>query len=97
MDISTDGASFSHNNVHPFEINEEIKIILIIGERASQIKSKVVRVWEPENEKVKKSLEFVSIRFLDIDGNIKKELGRRIWDIERDLHHKDKKTDHKSQ
>jgi len=97
LDISIDGASFSHNNVRPFEVNEEIKIILIIGERASQIKAKVVRAWEPENEKMKKGLEFVSVRFLDLNSTIKKELGRRIWDIEKDLHHKNKKIDHKSQ
>lgn len=89
LDISIGGASFSHNRIYPFKANEEIKIILLIGERASQIKSKVVRVWAPENEKVKKSLEFVSIQFLDMNGHIKNELGRKIRDVERDLRYKE--------
>jgi hypothetical protein len=89
LDISIGGASFSHNKIYPFKMNEEVKIILVIGERASQIESKVVRVWEPENEKVKKSLEFVSIQFLDMEGRIKNELSRKIRDIERDLRYKE--------
>jgi hypothetical protein len=89
LDVSIGGASFSHNRIYPFRVNEEANIILVIGERASQIESKVVRVWEPENEKVKKTLEFVSIQFLDMNGHIKNELGRRIRDIERDLHYKE--------
>jgi hypothetical protein len=89
LDVSIGGASFSHNKIYPFRVNEETKIILVIGERASQIESKVVRVWEPENEKVKNSLEFVSIQFLDMKGHIKNELGRKIRDIERGLRHKE--------
>ena len=89
LDISIGGASFSHNKIYPFKVNEETKIILVIGERASQIESRVVRVWVPENEKVKKSLEFVSIQFLDMKGHIKNELGRKIRDVERDLRYKE--------
>jgi hypothetical protein len=89
LDISIGGASFSHNRIYPFKVNEEAKIILVIGERASQIEAKVVRTWEPENEKAKKSLEFVSIQFLDMKGHIKNELGRKIRDVERDLRHKE--------
>lgn len=89
LDLSIGGASFSHSKIYPFKVNEETKIILVIGERASQIESRVVRVWEPENEKVKKSLEFVSIQFLDMKGHIKNELGRKIRDVERDLRYKE--------
>jgi c-di-GMP-binding flagellar brake protein YcgR len=81
LDVSIGGASFSHNKIHPFRVNEEAKITLVIGERASQIESKVVRVWEPENEKVKKGLEFVSIQFLNMNGHTKNELGRKIRGI----------------
>jgi c-di-GMP-binding flagellar brake protein YcgR len=89
LDVSIGGASFSHNKIYPFRVNEETKIILVIGERASQIESKVVRVWKLENEKVKNSLEFVSIQFLDMKGHIKNELVRKIRDIERGLRHKE--------
>jgi hypothetical protein len=89
LDISIGGASFSHNKIYPFRVSEETKIILVIGERASQIESKVIRVWLPENENVKKSLEFVSIQFLDMNGHIKNELGRKIRDVERDLRYKE--------
>jgi hypothetical protein len=88
LDISIEGASFSHNNVCSLNTNKEVNIILVIGEKASQIEAKVVRIWKPENEKVKKDLEFVSIRFIDINGQTKIELGKKIWDNERTRHHK---------
>ena len=93
LDISIEGASFSHKNISTLKVNEEVKTILVVGDKASQIKAKVVRVCEAENEMVKKNIKFVSTRFLDIDGQTKKELGKKIWDIERDLHNK--KADHK--
>jgi len=93
LDISIDGVSFSHNNVPPIKVNEEIKTILVIGDKATQVKAKVVRVWQAENEMVKKNIKFISTRFLDIDGQTKKELGKKIWDIERVLHYKE--TNHK--
>jgi hypothetical protein len=89
LDVSIGGASFSHNKVYPFRVNDEVKIILVVGERAYQTESRVVRVWEPENERVKRSLEFVSIQFLDMDGHTKNELGRKIRDIERELRYKE--------
>jgi hypothetical protein len=89
LDISIGGASFSHDKVYPFKTKEEARVILVVGERAHQIDTKIVRVWESENEKVKKSLEFVSLQFLDMDGLIKNELGRKIRDIERDIRYKD--------
>ena len=89
LDVSIGGASFSHNKVYPFRVNDEVKIILVVGERAYQTESRVVRVWEPENERVKRSLEFVSIQFLDMDGHTKNELGRKIRDVERALRYKE--------
>lgn len=93
LDISIDGVSFSHNNVPSVKVNDEIKTILVIGDKATQVKAKVVRVWRPENKMLKKNIKFVSTRFLDIDGQTKKELGKKIWDIERALHYKE--TNHK--
>ncbi|MBA4390196.1 MAG: hypothetical protein C0399_04585 [Syntrophus sp. (in: bacteria)] len=89
LDVSIGGARFSHNKTHHFKENEEVKIVLVVGERIYQIDSRVVRIHEPENEKVKKSLEFVSIQFLNVDGHIKNELGRKIRDVERDLRYKE--------
>lgn len=89
MDISIGGASFSHNKTHHFKDKEEIKIVLVVGERIYQIESRVVRIHEPENERVKKSLEFVSIQFINLDGHIKNDLGRKIRDIEREIRYKE--------
>lgn len=89
LDISIGGASFSHNKVYPFKTNENASVIIIIGERASQIMSRVVRVWQPDNERMKKSLEFVSIQFLNMNGHTKNELGRKIRDVERNLRYKE--------
>ncbi len=89
LDISIGGASFSHNKIYPFKTNQEASVILVIGERASQITSKVVRIWSPDDDRMKKSLEFVSIQFLDMNGHIKNELGRKIRDVERSLRSKE--------
>jgi hypothetical protein len=89
LDISIGGASFSHNKIHHFKEKEEIRVVLVVGERIYQIDSRVVRIKEPENERMKKSLEFVSIQFLNVDGHIKNELGRKIRDVERELRYKD--------
>jgi hypothetical protein len=42
LDVSIGGASFSHNKVYPFRVNDEVKIILVVGERAYQTESRVV-------------------------------------------------------
>jgi hypothetical protein len=68
----------ANNMIYPFKVNEEAKISLVIGERASQIESKAVRVWEPENEKAKKSPEFVSIQFQDMKSHIKMNWAERF-------------------
>lgn len=89
LDISIGGASFSHNRTHRFKEKEEEKIILVVGEKIYQIDSRVIRVQLPEIERMKKSIEFVSIQFLNVDGLIKNELGRKIRDIERELRYKE--------
>ena len=69
LDISIGGESFSWRRIYPFKVNEETTIILIIGERASQIESKVVHVREQERGKVKKNPEFVSMQCLNMNGH----------------------------
>jgi len=89
LDISIGGASLSHNKTHHFKVDEEVKIILVVGERAYQTESRVVRIAEPEDERMKTSLEFVSIEFINLNGHIKNELGRKIRDVERELRQKE--------
>ncbi len=89
IDISIDGVSFSHNNIPQVKVNDKIKTILVIGEKAFQIKTKVVHVRKPEGQMAEKNIRLISTRFLDITGETKKELGKKIWNIERDLHYKE--------
>ncbi len=89
IDISIDGVSFSHNNIRRVKVNDRVKTILVIGEKVFQVKARVVHVRKPEGKMTEKNIRFISMRFLDINGETKKELGKKIWNIERDLHYKE--------
>lgn len=89
LDISIGGAKFSHEKLHPFKPNEKVKMMMEISGSKTEIEATVLRVWEPENEKIKKTLAFASIQFLDIEATLKNVLARKIRDIERDMRYKE--------
>ncbi len=89
LDISIGGAKFSHSKVYPFKLDEEVEVLLIIGERPYQVNARVINMREPENEKMQRILEIVSIQFLSMDGLVKNALGRKIRDIERAIRFKE--------
>ncbi len=89
IDISLGGASVSHQKTHSLAVNDELRITLVIGEAAHEIDCRVLRLWEPEVGRLRHSIEFASIQFLNIGGHAKNQLGRKIRDIERELRSKE--------
>ena len=90
LDISIGGASFSHKRNTPFQTNSTIGIILSIDGAETRIDAQVLRVREPESNRLKKSLELVSVSFLNMPGSTKNTLSRKIRDIERKMRFENK-------
>lgn len=85
LDISIGGASISHAKIHPFKIDEEVKLMLVIDERAHQVNARVIRIWQSDDIRMLNSIGFASLQFLSLDGHLKNTLGCKIRDIERAL------------
>lgn len=88
IDISIGGASFSYQRPHALRANDALRITLVIGEMAYEVDCKVLRVWEPDDSKLKRTIGFASIQFLDMIGSMKNHLARKIRDVERELRNK---------
>ncbi len=90
IDISIGGANFSHSRSRPLQTNETVKIVLGIDGTETKIDARVLRVREPESDRLKKSLELVSVYFLNMPGSTKNALSRKIRDIERAMRFENK-------
>jgi len=90
IDISIGGANFSHSRSWPLQTNETVKIVLGIDGKETKIDAQVLRIREPESDRLKKSLELVSVYFLNMPGSTKNALSRKIRDIERAMRFENK-------
>ncbi|HNT43633.1 MAG TPA: PilZ domain-containing protein [Syntrophorhabdaceae bacterium] len=89
IDISIGGAKFSHEKVFPFEIGEPVRLSLYVDEVAYPVEAKVLRVWEPENERIRKTVALASVQFTDMEAYLKNVLARKIRDVEREMRYKE--------
>jgi len=89
LDISIGGAKFSHEKIHPFKPNETVKMTIDVAGKRQDVEAMVLRVWEPESEKIRKSIALASVQFLDLEAQLKNALARKIRDIERDMRYKE--------
>jgi len=89
IDISIGGAKFSHEKIYPFKINETVKLTLSVEGVPYTVEAKVLRAWEPENERIRKTVALVSVQFIDMEAHLKNTLARKIRDVERDMRYKD--------
>ncbi len=89
MDISIGGAKFSHEKIYPFKINERVKLTLSVEGVPYTVEGKVLRVWEPENERIRKTVALASVQFIGMEAHLKNTLARKIRDVERDMRYKD--------
>lgn len=89
IDISIGGAKFSHEKIYPFKTNEPVTLTVSVEEASYKVVAKVLRVWEPENERIKKTVALASVQFIDVEANFKNILARKIRDVERELRYKE--------
>lgn len=83
------GNSIIHEMICPFNINEPVTLALSVEESPYEAKAKVLRVWEPENERLRKLVALASAQFIDMDAGLKNSLARKVRDVERDLRYKE--------
>lgn len=90
IDISIGGASFSHSRSSPLKANATVRIALSIDGVETRVDAQVLRIREPESDRLKKSIELVSVYFINLPGSTKNTLSRKIRDIERTMRFENK-------
>jgi len=92
IDISIGGAKFSHEKVFPFEIGAPVKLSLYVDDVPYTVEAKVLRVWQPDNERIRKTVALASVQFTDMEAHLKNVLARKIRDIKREMRYKEVHT-----
>jgi len=83
IDISIGGALFSHGSANPFGYNTAVQVTYTGGDGARHLIPAVVRrVWTPPDARCS-GLEFVAIRFTQLDKELERELAREIMELQR--------------
>ncbi|MCX5804511.1 MAG: PilZ domain-containing protein [Proteobacteria bacterium] len=89
IDISIGGAKISHNRELKLEPGRIIEIKLSIDGTVFDLNATVIRTWEPKEQTRVKSLEFVALEFINTSMQFKNMLGKKIFDIQRELRSKE--------
>ncbi|HEX9158020.1 MAG TPA: PilZ domain-containing protein, partial [Syntrophales bacterium] len=83
IDISIGGALFSHGVENPFEYNSTVQVTYTGSDGKRHLIPAVVRrAWTPPDAR-SCGLEFVAIRFTQLDKELERELAREIMEIQR--------------
>jgi hypothetical protein len=85
LDISIGGAKISHNKELKLEHGRILDIKLSIDSIIYDISALVVRTWGHQEERMAKTLEFVGLEFINISTQLKNILGKKIFNIQREL------------
>jgi c-di-GMP-binding flagellar brake protein YcgR len=89
IDISIGGAKISHNRELKLEPGRIIDIKLSIDGTVFDLNATIIRAWEPNEKTRVKSLEFVALEFINTSMQFKNMLGKKIFDIQRELRSKE--------
>lgn len=89
IDVSIGGARFSYEKSHRLNVGEDVILTLVIDTTAYSLNGRVRRMWEPENDRIRKTIAMASVQFIDMEPQVKNVLARKIRDIERELRYKD--------
>jgi hypothetical protein len=85
LDISIGGAKISHSREFRLQSGGIIGIRLSIDNALFDINAVIVRTWDPEEERMIKSLEFVALEFINTSIHFKNALGKKILEIQGEL------------
>jgi hypothetical protein len=82
LDISLGGAKFSHGRRLLLNPNTIVGITIGIDGKIHQLQARILRTWEPDNERLRGELRFTSAEFLHMDKTVEHELSRKIHQIQ---------------
>jgi hypothetical protein len=85
LDISIGGAKISHDRSLKLEAGKIVTISLSIDGEDFEVNASVIRTWAPEEARMVRSLEFVALGFVDTNMHLKNVLGRKLFEIQREL------------
>ena len=89
IDVSIGGARFSYERSYALNAGDDVALTIAIDTTTYAVKGRILRTWEPENEKIRKAIAMASVRFVDVEAQLKNILARKIRDIERELRYRD--------
>jgi len=70
-------------------IGEPVNLSLYVNDVPYAVEAKVLRVWEPENERIRKTVALASVQFTNMEAHLKNVLARKIRDVEREMRYKE--------
>lgn len=85
IDVSIGGARFSYERSNALNAGDDIALTIVMDSAAHSVQGRVLRVWEPENERIRKTIAMASVQFTEMEARVKNMLARKIRDIEREL------------
>jgi hypothetical protein len=89
IDVSIGGARFSYERSYPLKAGDDVTLTISMDTTPYSAKGRILRVWEPENERIRKTITMASMQFVDMEAHVKNILARKIRDIERELRYRD--------
>lgn len=89
IDVSIGGARFSYERSYSLNTGDDVMLTILMDTAAYAVNGRILRVWEPENDRIRKSIAMASVQFIDMEAQVKNVLARKIRDIERDLRYRD--------
>lgn len=89
IDVSIGGARFSFEKIASLMPNDIVELSIEIEQGVYPVEAKIVRLWEPDNEKIRKTLHMGSVQFMNVNPDLKNLLARKIRDVERHLRYKE--------
>ena len=82
LDISLGGVKFSHDRRLPINPNTVVGITIGIDGKPHQLQARILRTWEPDNERLRGTMRFTSAEFLHMHKTMEHELSRKIHQIQ---------------
>lgn len=88
IDISIGGARFSFDKIPSLQPNDTVQLSIVIEHSRYPVEAKILRLWEPDNERIRKTLDLASVQFMGTKPDMKNLLARKIRDVERQMRYK---------
>ena len=81
IDVSIGGARFSYERSYSLNTGDDVVLTILMDTAAYAVNGRILRVWEPENDRIRKSIAMASVQFIDMKAQVKNDLARKIRDM----------------